>query len=640
MKKLKISIAFILLGAIALGGAMGFVGAIAPPEGFSVESTDGYAGDIQIEGKNPFDNLDSPEEIITPPSNTPEQEEKNDAIAPPSVGGDMLEENADDGNKDTESKFPSETNAFVKDYLIGATDQGSPFFEKIMPQIAANIKENNTHSVTKYYDALPLANNPENFQGLSSSRYENINGKTVTAESFYRVYGDSLHDPNCGMGLLLYQCIQYKLKHPDEDVKVTFSSYRTSVTASVCVIPDSKYYGYMRSLYGTNYDEQGFVRISYMLVEAARMGIEVTMINHLPSYGTKQYDPESDKTKTRNHINYKKYFNAALATECYNSYVGEGKKVSDYLNIVNVDWTIDDQHINMHHLKSFSASHYLATDGTEHTSAVFFCSANLDENDYLGRNGNTYSQSGVIISDHDEIYRVHYNYNMLLTRLGHREGMQELRMIMADRNNEQIELLRSGRGNEIPTDEQIVYLGTENDPVFELYFAPLGGGVDAWNEEFNPICKYISKLPQSTGYIEYANVQYGYGRSYMGYIMERMLEQAFCNNPNPENKITIRINDFDTKAIQKLEVGSEIGYRYITDSKRMHAKDYLISYEEDGKRHYVSIMTSCNLYMMAFNYRSNSILVIHETEETGNSFYTGFGEKFTSGMISADETAD
>ena len=165
MNKLKISIAFILLGAIALGGAMGFVGAIAPPEGFSVESTDGYAGDIQIEGKNPFDNLDSPEESIAPPSNIPEQEGKNDAIAPPSVGGDMLEENADDGNKDTESKFPSETNAFVKDYLIGATDQGSPFFEKIMPQIAANIKENNTHSVTKYYDALPLANNPENFQG-------------------------------------------------------------------------------------------------------------------------------------------------------------------------------------------------------------------------------------------------------------------------------------------------------------------------------------------------------------------------------------------------------------------------------------------------------------------------------------------
>ena len=40
--------------------------------------------------------------------------------------------------------------------------------------------------------------------------------------------------------------------------------------------------------------------------------------------------------------------------------------------------------------------------------------------------------------------------------------------------------------------------------------------------------------------------------------------------------------------------------------------------------------------MIAFNYRTNSILVIHETEDTGNDYYTGFGEKFSSGMISAD----
>ena len=547
----------------------------------------------------------------------------------------LLDGEAEDLGQESKS-FPSETNAFVKDFLIDQTNQDSPFFTTILPEIAANIKENNKHSITKYFDALPKANNPENFQGLSSTTYANINGKTVTAESFYRVHGDSLYDPNCGMGLLLYQCIQYKLKHPDEDVKITFSSYRTSVTAAVCVIPESRYYGYMRSLYGTNYDEHGFVRISYMLVEAARMGIEVTMINHRPSYGVQQYNPIEDAIKTRQHIDFEKYFNAALATECYNSFVGEGKLVSDYFNHVKVAWTIDDQHINMHHLKSLSASHYLATDGSEHTSALFLCSANLDENDYLGRNGNTYSQSGVIISDHDDIYRVHYNYVMLIDKYSHQEGMQELRMIMTDLNNEQSALINSGRGNEIPADQQIIYLGTENDKVFELYFTPLGGGVDAWNEEANPICKYISKLTQSTGYIEYANVQYGYGKSYMGYAMEQMLASAFCNNPDPENKIMIRIDDFDTSAIKNLELGTEIGHRYITDGDKMHAKDYLLSYEEDGQRHYISIMTSCNLYMIAFSYRTNSILVIHETEEIGNDFYAGIGEKFTSGMINAD----
>ena len=532
--------------------------------------------------------------------------------------------------------FPSETDSFVKDYLIDETDQSSPFFETVLPRIKANIQVNDKHSVNKHFDKLPVANNPRNFQGLNTTQYANINGKTVTTESFYRVYGESLNDPNCGMGLLLYQCIQYKLKHPEEDVKITFSSYRTSVTASVCVIPESKYYGYMRSLFGTNYDEHGFVRISYMLVEAARMGIEVTMINQLPSYGTKQYTAKTNSLKNRSHINFKDYFNVALPTECYNSYVGEGKKVSDYLNMVNVEWTIEDQHVYMHHLKSFSVSHYLATDGSEHGSAVFFSSANLDENDYIGRNGNSYSQSGVIVSDHDELFRVHYNYNKLLTKFGHQEGMQELRMVMADLNNKQIPLILSGRENEIADDEQIVYLGSESDSIFELYFPPLGGGVDAWNTDFNPICKYLSKLPLSEDYIEYTNLQYGYGRSYVGYMIESMLEVAFCNNPNPKNKITIRIKDFNTDAIQKLELGTEIGHRLITDGSKIHAKDFLLSYVENGKRHYISIMTSCNLYMMAFNYRSNSILVIHETEDTGSDFYTGFGEKYSSGMITAN----
>ena len=607
MKILKISVTCILLCAMILG----------------VLSCAKTEMNVNLGSSEPSDTSKTPEETEgngnDSETQTPEEDESS-------------EDSDQSSGTPTNTNFPSETNSFVEDYLIGSTDQSAPFFEKIMPQIASSIKQNNKHSVTKYFDSLPVANNPENFQGLSSAKYE-INGKTVTAESFYRVSGDSLHDPNCGMGLLLYQCIQYKLKHPDEDVKVTFSSYRTSVTASVCVVPESKYYGYMRSLYGTNYDEQGFVRISYMLVEAARMGIEVTMINHLPSYGVAQYDPETDKTRARSYIDYKKYFNAALSTECYNSYVGEGKKVSDYFNLVNVAWTVDDQQQNMHHLKSLSVSHYLATDGTEHTSGLFLTSANLDENDYLGRNGNSYSQSGVIVSDHDDLYRVHYNYNMLIIKYKHKEGMQQLRMIMKDLNNEQIALIKAGREKEIPADEQIVYIGSETDKVFELYFTPIGGAADSWDEDANPICNYIGKLTRSTDYIEYANLQYGYGRSYMGYMMEKMLEKAFCDNPNSENKITIKITGFDTEAIKNLELGKEIGYRSIKNSEKMHAKDYLMSYEENGQRHYVSILTSCNLYMMEFNYRTNSILVIHETDETGSAFYKGLGEKFTSGMI-------
>lgn len=530
------------------------------------------------------------------------------------------------------SAFPSERDAFKSSFYIGETDQERPFFDVVLPEIVANIEENNTHSITPYYDALPRANNPENFQGLGTATYENVNGKTVTAEALFRVAGESLSDPNLGMGLMIFQCIQYKLKHPEEDVKITFSSYRTSVTASVCVIPGSRYYGYMRSLYGTNYDEHGFVRISFMLAEAARMGIEVTMVNQLTSYGVQQYNPSKGKREYRTHLDYKPYFKAALETDCYEKYAA-GKKVSDFLTCTTVGWTVGDQTANMQHVKSASVSHYLATDGTEHGPAVFFCSANLDENNYKGQNGNNGAQSGVIISDHDDLYRVTYNYTMLMNKYSHQEGLQELRYVMNKLNNEQTELILSGRGSEIPRDEQIVYLGSETDKIFELYFTPLGGSVDTWDTVHNPVCKYIDKLPLSTDYIEFIWNEYGFGNDYVTYTFKKMLDEAFCNNPNPNNKISTRAPEFYGTNILKLKLGTEIGYRSIKSVYDQHTKDFLMSYEEDGQRHYVSIISSANFYMIAFNYRTNSILVIHETEETGDGFYKAFGTKYSYGMF-------
>ena len=553
------------------------------------------------------------------------------------VGGECFSALA---QEDTTSKFPSETNSFVADFLLDETDQNAPFFETVLPEIAANIEENNKHSVTPYYDNFPVANNPENFQGLGSTSYANINGKTVYAEAFYRLSNEGLNDPNCGMGLLIYQCIQYKLKHPDEDVKIGFSSYRTSVTASVCVIPESKYYGYMRSLYGTNYDEQGFVRISYMLVEAARMGIEVTMINQLPSYGVMQYDPITNKIRKRAHIDYRDYFNVALETSCYDKYVGKGKKVSDYLAYTVVDWTVGDQTENMQHMKSAIVSHYLATDGTEYSSGVFVSSANLDENNYLGANGNNNSQSGAIISNHDDLFRVMYNYLKLMEKYSYKEGMQELRLIMTKANEEQISLIRAGRGNEIPPDEQIVYLGTENDSIFEMYFTPIGGAPDTWDIVNNPICKHMNNFAASKDYVEFVWIHAEYERPYTGTVIEQILINKYCNEPNPNNKIVTKAPKLQIDPIKELEIGTQIGYQDIGGKEATHSKDLMMSYEQNGERHYVSVLTSCNYYMIAFNLRTNSILVINETDETGNGFYQAFGSRYSYGMISKEDTGN
>ena len=532
-------------------------------------------------------------------------------------------------------EIPSETNAFASSYYLKPIDQSKPFFDVVLPEIEKNIKESNKHTVTPYYDKLPVANNPENFQGLGSTTYANINGKTVTAEAFYRLRNEGLNDPNCGMGLLIFQCIKYKQAHPEEDVKITFSSYRTSVTAAVCVVPGSKYYGYMRSLYSVNYDEQGFVRISYMLTEAARMGIEVTLVNQLDSYGVSQYNPKTKALAKRSNLNHKKYFEQALESDCYDSYE-PGKKVSDFMKSVSVSWRVQDITSDMQHVKSASVSHYLATDGSEHKDTVFFGSANLDENNYIGANGNNSSQSGVIVSDHSELYQSTYNYMQLMAKYPAQEEIFELRKLVNERNNEQVALIKAGREEEIPKDEKIVYLGSKNDSVFELYFTPFGGSADTWDTTFNPICKYASKLPQSEDYVEVIWNEFGYGDCHIGNTMSKMFEKAFCENPSEKNKISLRVTDFNTDAIQKLELGSQIGYRSIKDGTNIHSKDLLFSYVEDGKRHNVSLMTSCNFYMIAFNYRTNSMLVINETEESGGNFYNIFGERYSYGMINND----
>jgi len=532
------------------------------------------------------------------------------------------------------ASFPTESNSFGKDYLIEETDQSAPFFEKVLPNIEKNLKKNNKHSINPYFDKLPKANNPENFQGLDTTSYANINGKKVTVEGFYRVKNESLHDPNAGMGLLIYQCIQYKLANPEKKVEITFSSYRTSATAAVCVLPESKYYGYMRSLYTTNYDEHGFVRISYMLTEAARMGINVTLVNQLPSYKVKHYNPQTQKLEKRSLIHFEDYYEKALKTACYKKYAS-GKNVSDYMDFVVVDWP--DVSRNMQHVKSCTVSHYLDTKGKVHKNAVFFTSSNLDENDYLGRNGNGLSQSGVIITNHSDLYRVTKNYTKLMKKYSYADGIDKFREIVIERNKKQTKLIESGKEDEIPANEQIIYLGTPKDKVFKLMFTPIIGETDTWDIENNPLCYHIDNMMNSEDYIQFAYNVYAYEKSNLGKAIGTMLEKAFCENKNPENVISVKANSINLDKIKELKIGEDIKLRSIEDGSKVHAKDMYLSYLKDGVRHRVAIITSCNQCRVGFHTRTNSILTIDETDATGGDFYEMMTPKYTDNVISFAE---
>ena len=510
----------------------------------------------------------------------------------------------------------------------------SSFFEETFP----TIDPTKGQSFSPYYDEFPRSENDTNFQSHGTATYANINGKTVTADAFYRQQKESLNDPNVGCGLLLYQCIQYKIKHPDAPVSVSFSTYRLSVTAAVCVIPESRYYGYIRALFDEDYDSYGFVRIAYMLVEAARMGIDVTVVGQLGSYGVLQYDPATGEVAKKAEPYYVPYFEEGLTFDCYEKYA-EGKKVSDFMTFKPVQWDVHDKgSTDMMHVKALAVSHYLATDGSEHDSAVWVSSSNLDTVNYLGQNGNNGAQSGALVSGHDDVFRVTKNFIDLMASYPDQEDMYELRYVANERSTRQAQLILAGRESEIPADEQIIYLGSENDKVFEMYFTPLGGDYDAWDPIQNPYCKYFEMMPKSElgEYMIFSwnNPAYYRNGFFVCQTMYEMVDQAFMTNRHPENRVHVKVGGYPLDNFNSLELGTEIGFRLLQNrGMDVHSKDVQLSYQIDGERYYISMMSSCNFHVGALYYQTNSILVIRETDETGDTFFRKFGNEASFGAI-------
>ncbi|MBQ7624066.1 MAG: hypothetical protein IJS65_02165, partial [Clostridia bacterium] len=420
-----------------------------------------------------------------------------------------------------------------------------------------------------------------------------------------------------------------------EDVSIYFSSYRTSVTAAVCVDRNSKYFGYMRSLFDCEYDNHGFIRISFMLADAARMGIHVVLVTQLDSYGTNQYSASASKHYAQKaNLNHSAYFRDALTKNCYTSYA-PGKKVSDYMTFAKVGWDVDARNADMHHMKSALVSNYVDKDGVEHGPSIYLTSSNLDENDYLGRNGNTGSQSGVIVSDHPALYNVCKNYLDLCVKYKKADEMPLFREVVRLRQTEQVDLIHAGLGDTIPENKRLVYLGSDSDNVFQMCFTPLPGGVMVWDTEHNPYAKYLSEMASSTGPVTFTwNMPYNVCENYFEYTFEDLICEAFHKNKNAQNRIYLHFESFQASKYNDLVVGRDIGFKAVNTNlnKYLHSKDIVMSYENGGVRKYISIISSANFGVGPFWQRSNSVLVIRETEEAHN-FYTIFGRASTYGCI-------
>ena len=508
-----------------------------------------------------------------------------------------------------------------------------PFFNDYF----GNFYPDNDTSIDRWFDTLPQTTNYSNFCSLGTSTYENINGKTVFVDAFNRAYLDSLNDPNYGQFMLVYQCIQYKVAHPNEDVYISLSTYRLSITASACLKRDSIYFGYMRSLFDEEYDTHGFVRLSFMLVEAARMGIHVVLVPHLNSYGVRQYSATNKNGYAkRDEPSYKTYFSNALNKDCYSVYAN-GKKVSNFMKYKSVAWNVNNYGgTDMMHAKICAVSNYIDYLGNEHSSAIFITSSNIDANDYLGRNGNSWSQTGTIVSDHDDLYLVCKNYVDFISNYTEVYNAEVFRYTFREKIQKQIDLIISGNEDLIPNNEKMIYLGSENDHIFEMYFSPLGGGYGTWDLINNPYAKYLTEFNNGTGPYTFTwnSATYGMMRFFKETI-ESIICKKFHENPTINNRLYIHLEGFEKSSdYDDLVVGETIGFKLIEfDVSKVHSKDMLFAYNKNGTRHYISIISSCNFHDGALWYQANHNLVIHETTEVGHTFFDNLGEATTKGAI-------
>ena len=472
-----------------------------------------------------------------------------------------------------------------------------------------------------------LTATPNDFLSRTEVTYTGINGKDVTAYTFYRETNESMNNPNFAQAVMIWQSIQYKRAHPDTEVEVTFSTFHLSVYAAACIDPNSASYGHMQNLYDRDCDEQtGYYRVSYLLVLAAQHGIKVLVIGDLNASPTTM----SDGTVIADGDFYKYFTNSLLKPALISD-----KTVGDYLTIRRADWTDygDKAASDMMHLKLCTVSHRIANDGTEKGPAVWMGSINLDGVNDLGINQHNSIQSGVVVTEHEELRRVMVNYMNVLKDYCGQEEVTAFRDVIISRTTEQIALLNDGRGDEIPDDELIVYLGSENDEVFELYFTPFGGAQNQWDTVYNPFCRYLSKLLTNADgenpiQLIWNNVKF---KQTFGLAdsMVTVIANAFRNNSHEDDILRLDLPQLDKSYFEGLPENEDI--RINEGRLNYHLKDMQLSYVEDGQRHWVVLFNTLNMHEGSMAYQANLMLVIKENESTGNHLYTDYAILTTPG---------
>lgn len=486
----------------------------------------------------------------------------------------------------------------------------------------------------------PTPTNDFNAKALTT--FHNINNKDVNVYSFCIEKDEVQNNPNFPQAVMLWQAMKYKEAHPEEEVYATISSFHFSIALAACLDETSEQYGMMKNLYDADFTDDGYYRLSYLCLEAARKGVNITVIGQIDAGPV-----FISENAVRDDLYFAGYFYDHLNDPAYI----EGKTVKDFMNFRHAKWLSygDKSATDMMHLKLSTVSHYRDNAGVDHGPAVWLGSINIDGVDYRGVNGNNGYQTALVITEHDELHRVLSNYVNLLKDWCEQEDALTFRTIANAMTTEQIDMIRAGNSQDIPAEDQIVYLGTEHDSVFKLYMTPFGGPANVWDTAYNPYCTYLAELAMAAKgeeSIEFIWNSPKYKQNFeLGESMMQVLATAFQTSSNKNNRLHLNFLEaegFTPELFSSLKAGENIGYISVNESEEYyHSKDVHLSYVKDGVRHYVTLMNTLNLHEGSMSYQSNLFLVIDETKATGNQFYVNYLSLLMPGMefeqVSKDE---
>lgn len=499
------------------------------------------------------------------------------------------------------------------------------------------------------------------YAGAKSETNYNVNGTTVKLDllKFHtnEIYGNN----SFAEAEVIFNTIRYKLAHPAEEVYLDFSSYRFSIGAAACIDMNNSKYGSMKQLFdgdgnftiGESSGRIEYIRLSYLMVLAAKCGVHVRTMAQLNGYYLQDnvVDGKLLGYTQINEASFLDYMNSNLTKSCFALEGLSGKTVGDFLTNRRADWVVKERDASdMMHYKSCTSSAILDNRGIERQNVVWLSSQNLDGinvastvpiTDYNGKhptvegsNGNNNMQTGVVIYGHADIFRVCTNYFNIQWENCAKEDVDNYRLIVRERNAQQFELINSGRGNQIPADEQILYLGSETDKVFEMYFTPLNGSTHSFDIRYNPFAKYTAKMLNSEDWIAYSLYNVKFNEGTITKVWTQLIVEAFTKKSNVNNKLRIHCvdnltgnNNWFKSQYDFLVVGENIGFKevqYPYQLPWLHNKDVTVSWKENGERQYVVVQTSINIHSGAFSHQSNYMLVVHENDQIGHKFYDDY----------------